>query len=158
MYIPQGTKTRVGRTVLFTLAEHHVRSIIERRRMAGHAAAQGNTPREGDTFPALIVQDYSGGLNTLNGDLTAEQVKYYEKTSAVSLQVFLDGTDTLWATSVQRYDERAHRRLKPDVQKQKDDVEKLNPTRKHRGEAEVFFRDLTDADYEPDPNGKWTEI
>ena len=66
------------------------RSIAERMKMtpipawpAGAQAHLGNGVKEGDTFPMLIVQVW--------GDTPS---------SAVNGQVFLDGNDVLWATSV----------------------------------------------------------
>ena len=62
-------------------------SIMERIKVLawplGAQAHMGNDAHEGDTFPALIVRTWVGG-----------------PTSAVQLQVFLDGNDVLWATSV----------------------------------------------------------
>lgn len=43
----------------------------------------GNTVTEGDIFPAMIVKAWGS-----------------DETSAVQLQVFLDGNDTFWATSI----------------------------------------------------------
>lgn len=53
---------RVGQTVIYTLNEADVRSIVHSRLAAGTAAAHGNDPRDGDSYPALIVRDfgYSG--------------------------------------------------------------------------------------------------
>jgi hypothetical protein len=50
---------------------------------AGAQAHIGNGVKEGDTFPMLIVQVWGPSA-----------------TSAVNGQVFLDGNDVLWATSV----------------------------------------------------------
>lgn len=69
------------------------KSIADRMKMVGSdsitawpqgaQAHIGNEVKEGDTFPMLIVQ--------LWGD---------SETSSVNGQVFLDGNDVLWATSV----------------------------------------------------------
>lgn len=49
----------------------------------GAQAHIGNRVEEGVTFPAMIVRTWGS-----------------DETSAVQLQVFLDGDDTFWATSV----------------------------------------------------------
>lgn len=75
---------RVGTTVLYTLGEMDVKTIIERRRTIGASALYGNVPRAGEEYPALIVRDWGGSCN---------------------LVVTLDGYDTLWATSRVKQDE-----------------------------------------------------
>lgn len=50
---------------------------------AGAQAHIGNEVKEGDTFPMLIVRVWGT-----------------DETSSVNGQVFLDGTDVLWVTSV----------------------------------------------------------
>jgi hypothetical protein len=49
---------RLGEIVLYTLSEQDAKQIIQDRRNAGIAAARGNDPREGDTYPAIIVRDF----------------------------------------------------------------------------------------------------
>lgn len=89
-------KPSIGRIVHYTLTEQDAAQINRRRttgaeiaeRMAtGHwpAGAQahiGNTAVAGDTFPATIVRVFDGPEGNVN------------------LQVFLDGTDTYWATTI----------------------------------------------------------
>jgi hypothetical protein len=70
----------IGRIVHYTLSQHDA-DEINRRRTDSFVLA-GNQAQEGDIYPAMIVR--------LFGE-TPE--------SAVNLQVFLDGTDTFWATS-----------------------------------------------------------
>ncbi|MCX4993862.1 hypothetical protein [Streptomyces longwoodensis] len=57
---------------------HESRSADQRTGFAGHV---GNRVEEGDVFPAMIVR------------------VWHESTVTVNAQVFLDGTDVLWATS-----------------------------------------------------------
>lgn len=83
-------KATVGKIVLFKLTSKEVERINSRRSDAQHAHAGsnlsgyqvhvGNEVREGDVLPMLIVRVWEGGL--VNG------------------QVFLDGNDTLWVTSI----------------------------------------------------------
>ncbi len=105
-YNPKGEFTMVptiGRIVHYRLSADDVTQINRRRttgksiadRMqyggdpilkawpAGAQAHIGNEAAEGDTYPMLIVRCW--------GDT---------ETSAVNGQVFLDGNDVLWATSV----------------------------------------------------------
>lgn len=93
----------IGRFVDYTLDANDAEQI-NRRRTTGHSIAQrmkygddpqlkawpagaqahiGNDVKEGDVFPMLIVRCW--------GDT---------ETSAVNGQVFLDGNDVYWATSV----------------------------------------------------------
>lgn len=93
----------IGRIVHYRLSADDV-DVIGRRRTTGHSIAErmkygddpqlkawpagaqahiGNDPREGKSYPMLIVAVW--------GDTP---------TSAVNGQVFLDGNDVLWATSV----------------------------------------------------------
>lgn len=67
----------IGRIVHYRLSAHDARLIAERRNMTG---VRGNPVYEGNTFPAMIVGIVAGQM--------------------VQLQVFLDGQDMLWATSV----------------------------------------------------------
>jgi len=64
----------------------------------GHVAHVGNRLTGGEYYPAMVVRTFS-------------MVPHPDRTSApavspyVNLQVFLDGTDQLWATSVDEGDE-----------------------------------------------------
>lgn len=79
-----------GRIVHYTLSDMDADGINRRRKVftvpleGGRfdAVYVGNDARAGDAYPAMIVRTW--------GD-TEE--------SCVQLQVFLDGNDTLWATS-----------------------------------------------------------
>lgn len=87
----------IGRIVHYTLGENDVEVINQRRadyaqaafterrtaaRTSGNQAHIGNQVTVGEVFPAMIVRVW--------GD---------DDTALVNLQVFLDGNDTLWATS-----------------------------------------------------------
>lgn len=81
----------VGRLVLYRLSKEDA-EMINRRRVekpwekdnwpAGAQAHVGNPAQEGDTFPMIVVKVWEG--NMVNG------------------QVFLDGNDTFWTTSVEQ--------------------------------------------------------
>lgn len=79
----------LGQSVLYVLTELDAEVITDRRRRAEQAAAETGGPygpcgadvSEGDLYPAVVVRAHS-----LDGPL--------------SLQVFLDGTDTHWAQHV----------------------------------------------------------
>lgn len=88
----------IGRTVHYTLSEQDAAGINKRRKDAQNLNAAGvtlasqglgpqihtgNAVKEGDVFPMVITRVW--------GD---------QPESAVNGQVFLDGNDTLWATSV----------------------------------------------------------
>lgn len=73
-------KPSIGRVVHYTLNQQDA-DEINRRRTDSFVLA-GNQAQEGDVYPAMIVRIFGE---------TPE--------SAVNLQVFLDGTDTFWATS-----------------------------------------------------------
>lgn len=80
-------KPAIGRIVHYRLSKEDVAAIERRRKLLGVDRTQlfsGNAVREGDTFPAMIVRAWGE-----------------QPTSAVQLQVYLDGNDTHWATSVQ---------------------------------------------------------
>jgi hypothetical protein len=94
----------IGRIVLYQLSAQDA-VVVNRRRTTGQSIKErmvlvpvewadgaqahiGNEVREGQTFPMLIVKVW--------GD-TPE--------AAVNGQVFLDGTDVLWVTSVTRMDD-----------------------------------------------------
>lgn len=71
-----------GRFVDYTLTEQDAAIISSDRasRFAMNQAPHRHNPvSPGDTYPALVVKAFGGG--------------------AANLQVFLDGTDTYWATS-----------------------------------------------------------
>lgn len=83
------SKPSIGRIVHYKLSEQDAAEINRRRLVPypngkGSQVHVGNPAAMGQVYPALIVRTW--------GD-TPE--------SAVQLQVFLDGNDTLWATSVQ---------------------------------------------------------
>lgn len=65
-----------GRIVLYTLSENDARLIEHRRAISriGH----GNSPREGDRVPMIVVRVWPDGVNG---------------------QAILDGDDSLWLTS-----------------------------------------------------------
>jgi hypothetical protein len=71
-----------GRIVLYRLSADDVLQI-RTRRSQGYGAARGNGVAEGDTFPMLLVRVHGSAPD-----------------SYVNGQVFLDGPDTLWVTSV----------------------------------------------------------
>lgn len=85
-------KPTIGRIVHYRLSRQDADEIAATRGTRGSGAVSGmpvsiragNPVKEGDTFPAMIVRTW--------GDAPE---------SAVQLQVFLDGNDTHWATSVQ---------------------------------------------------------
>jgi hypothetical protein len=74
-----------GRIVHVFMSEELARRVNRGRTDAGHATKTGNTAREGDVLPMVIVRVQSD---------TPEAM--------VNGQVFLDGNDTLWATSIRR--------------------------------------------------------
>lgn len=107
---------RVGLNVLYTLTEYDAREIVQNRRNAGIATARGNDPREGQTYPAIIVADHvheahrprvEAGEFTVSGAPVLTWESYIAGIS-VNLQVFLDGTDVFWATSRTEYDATKH--------------------------------------------------
>ncbi|MGW1252525.1 hypothetical protein [Streptomyces sp. NPDC002535] len=81
----------IGRIVHYRVTKDEAEAVNRRRRdfhESGSAAARtgfvghfGNRAEEGDVFPAMIVRVWN------------------ESTVTVNAQVFLDGTDVLWATS-----------------------------------------------------------
>ena len=85
----------VGRLVHYTLTADDAKQVNKRRKDAtanrqsiidaalGYVAHVGNEATEGDVYPMLIVRCWG---------TTPE--------SSVNGQVFLDGTDSLWVTSV----------------------------------------------------------
>ena len=85
----------IGRIVHYKLTEQDAEQINKRRKDAqtntlkihkdalGYVVHVGNSATEGDVYPMLIVRVWGA---------TPE--------SSVNGQVFLDGTDTLWVTSV----------------------------------------------------------
>jgi hypothetical protein len=74
----------IGRIVHYKLTEYDVASIKQDRIVSGFPSTnrRGNVPEISDVLPAMIVRTWGDGPD-----------------SAVQLQVFLDGNDTLWATS-----------------------------------------------------------
>ena len=121
---------RLGLSVLYTLTEVDVRMIVQRRRDAGSAIRSGNEPREGDTYPAIIVRDHAGDpaeharvraliaagkyADKRGGgydELIREQLAIHDalpSAPSVNLQVWLDGNDAYWATSRSEFDPRKH--------------------------------------------------
>lgn len=96
------TQATIGRIVHYKLAEQDAAQINKRRADARNLNAAGvtlasqglgpqihigNPVEAGDVFPAMIVRTWGS---------TPE--------SSVQLQVFLDGNDTFWATSVSEGD------------------------------------------------------
>jgi hypothetical protein len=90
----------IGCIVLYTLTEAEAAAINKRREdykafarehvpapapgepgASGHQSHVGNSAREGDQYPAVVVRVFDPSSTTAN------------------LQVFLDGNDTYWATS-----------------------------------------------------------
>jgi hypothetical protein len=71
----------IGRIVHYALSEQDAKRI-EQLRWSLPTDNRGNTAEAGQVYPALIVRTWGE---------TPE--------SAVQLQVFLDGSDTYWATS-----------------------------------------------------------
>ena len=91
---------KVGQRVLFTIGASDAQAINRRRSdfqafakehvpapapgepgASGHQAHVGNSAREGDQYPAVVVRVFDPSSTTAN------------------LQVSLDGNDTYWATS-----------------------------------------------------------
>jgi hypothetical protein len=96
------TKPSIGRIVHYKLTESDVDRIVRRRtdaeryyhpstgvHVAGHGEQRhvGNVPAAGDIFPMMIVRVWND--THVNG------------------QVFLDGNDVLWVTSVREDADRA---------------------------------------------------
>jgi len=87
----------IGRIVHYKLAEQDAAQINKRRRdaAASHSAREqngfqvhvGNSAEVGQVYPAIVVRTW--------GDTPA---------ASIQLQVFLDGNDTFWATSVNEGD------------------------------------------------------
>jgi hypothetical protein len=80
----------LGRIVHYTLSAQDVEVINRRREISRRAAAAsseqiffGNVAKEGDVFPMMITKIWGN-----------------ESTSAVNGQVYLDGNDIYWVTSV----------------------------------------------------------
>jgi hypothetical protein len=85
----------IGRIVRYRLCPEEAAAINRRRADArnardegGHGGPEGNIVAGGDEFPMMIARVYST-----------------EPDSYVNGQVFLDGNDVLWATSVKPGDE-----------------------------------------------------
>lgn len=97
--------TTKGERVLYVLSADDAEKI-NRRRTDGPSIAQrirekiwpmgaqahvGNTVKAGATFPGIVVEDWRQQAEASGAGLPADP--------AVNLQVFLDGSDTFWATS-----------------------------------------------------------
>ena len=79
-----------GRIVNVVMSEDLARRANRGRTEAGHATKTGNTVREGDVLPMIIVKVWNDTPDAmLNG------------------QIFLDGNDTLWASSINHNDSAA---------------------------------------------------
>jgi hypothetical protein len=77
-----GGGPHVGRIVTYRLRQQDVGRILEQRKEFGIG---GNSVKAGDEFPMIIVRVWS---------------RAPKPDDAVNGQVFLDGHDTLWVTSV----------------------------------------------------------
>jgi hypothetical protein len=75
----------IGRIVHYRLSESDAARAVARRRQ--HPAFGGNTPRARDVYPMMITRVWSENPT---------------ETDCVQGQVFLDGNDSLWVTSVQQ--------------------------------------------------------
>ena len=73
----------IGRIVHYTLSATDV-STMAARRGTSAGSLHGNSLAEGDVYPMMIVRVWSPG----------------NPTAAVNGQVYLDGDDILWVTSV----------------------------------------------------------
>lgn len=101
-----GMELSIGQIVHYKVSDYQAGQINQRRTDAkafanghahphepgqpeptGHIMPVGNTVREGDIFPAVVVALFETNAGTAN------------------LQVLLDGNDTLWATSIHEGDE-----------------------------------------------------
>lgn len=82
-FLQKGSPMRptIGRIVLYTLSAEDAVAITRHR--AALVGAEGNRVEEGQVFPAMVVRVW--------GDAPE---------ASVQLQVFLDGNDAHWATSV----------------------------------------------------------
>jgi len=74
----------IGRIVHYKLSDTDV-AIIRDRRISTRTS--GNSVAAGDVFPAIVIRRWGDTLE-----------------SSIQLQVFLDGNDTFWATSVSEGD------------------------------------------------------
>ncbi len=72
----------VGRIVLYRVTQNDIEGIMERRKASG-GLFNGNPMDEGDAFPFLITEAWTGE----------------SPNKAVNGQLFLDGNDTYWLTS-----------------------------------------------------------
>jgi hypothetical protein len=75
----------VGRIVHYRMALYDVENYV----VTPHGSV-GNRPNQGDAYPAVVVR-----LN-------------HAESGSVNLQVFLDGSDSYWATSRTEGDEPGH--------------------------------------------------
>lgn len=89
----------VGRIVHYTLTQEDADQVDRRRAdfvasprpHSGHQAHVGNVPGVGDVYPAMTVR-----------------VDRTWSPPSVNLQVFLDGNDVLWKTSIPEGDGPGH--------------------------------------------------
>ena len=102
---------RLGMDVLYTATQADVESMKRRRgdamefqRRASKAAASTDTPLEpGDLAGRSGHQSHVGNELEVGRRYAAKIVRLWSGTTA-NLQVFLDGNDVLWATSVSEGD------------------------------------------------------
>lgn len=80
-----GQAPSVGRIVHYRLSEGDASVIAHQRLTVG--SPQSNAAQAGDVYPAIVVRVFDPSVTTAN------------------LQVFLDGTDSYWATSRQEGDD-----------------------------------------------------
>lgn len=83
MEAPRPTPS-LGRIVHYTLSDYNAEYVNEIRQTTG----RGNKVEPGDRFPMIIVRVHSNDPSDVGPD------------THVNGQVFLDGTDVLWVTSV----------------------------------------------------------
>lgn len=75
---------KIGQVGLYKIADYDVDKIT-RQRMSGQAGFCGNTINKGDVYPMMITRLWGPGDNP---------------ETLIQGQVFLDGNDSMWATSV----------------------------------------------------------
>lgn len=91
----------VGLLAIYTLTAKDAETVNAGRKSLGGVfpSGYGNPAAEGDQLPFLVTRDFGGSLNVVNG------------------QVFLDGNDTHWKTSVSfgeqpgQWQHKSHRAL-----------------------------------------------
>lgn len=146
------THPLLGARVLYTLNDQDAASIVQQRNAAGKATLRGNDPRAGDVCTAIIVRvfgptdpkwedDFEGRPDYEQASLLSAWNSFERPENRhVNLQVFLDGNDTLWATSRTQFT--------PDVHGRRVLLESPNDLGAHDDEAPTRWV--------PDPRGHWT--